>query len=246
LVRAGQDRVSGRGWVGERSAPITSVPTRVAAAPMSAIADTSPPTRRGGVAWRAPCWPIAGEARRQGFRAMQFNFVVATNDRAIDTWQRAGFRDVGRLPGAFRHPAHGFVDALVMWRDLPMTRLSLRAGLSCWPRCGAARCSPTRFCRWAAGDRTLDIAPSGIADMDISESGGITDVFLRLMPGPASAFAELHRRRDRQNACPARLRHDPDGGRRPRAGRHGHDLPSRDDDGPGRGDAGALAWAGHM
>jgi ribosomal protein S18 acetylase RimI-like enzyme len=52
------------------------------------------------------------------FHAMQFNFVVATNTRAIDTWARAGFRTVGRLPGAFRHPKEGFVDALVMWKDL--------------------------------------------------------------------------------------------------------------------------------
>jgi hypothetical protein len=51
------------------------------------------------VAWRAPCWPIRWtEARRQGYRAMQFNFVVATNDRAVDTWQRAGFRTWGGFP----------------------------------------------------------------------------------------------------------------------------------------------------
>ena len=60
-------------------------------------------------------------ARAMGFRAMQFNFVVATNTRAIDIWDRAGFRTVGRLPGAFRHPKHGFVDALVMWKDLAET-----------------------------------------------------------------------------------------------------------------------------
>lgn len=57
-------------------------------------------------------------ARAMGFRAMQFNFVVETNTRAIDTWERAGFGTVGRLPGAFRHPKAGFVDALVMWKDL--------------------------------------------------------------------------------------------------------------------------------
>ena len=57
-------------------------------------------------------------ARARGYRAMQYNFVVATNLRAIDTWERAGFRTVGRLPGAFRHPCDGFVDALVMFRDL--------------------------------------------------------------------------------------------------------------------------------
>ena len=58
------------------------------------------------------------EARRQGFAAMQYNFVVSTNTRAIDTWQRAGFDIVGRLPGAFRHPEQGPVDALVMFRTL--------------------------------------------------------------------------------------------------------------------------------
>lgn len=57
-------------------------------------------------------------ARDEGFRAMQFNFVVATNTRALALWASAGFREVGRLPGAFCHPAAGFVDALVLWRDL--------------------------------------------------------------------------------------------------------------------------------
>ena len=49
---------------------------------------------------------------------MQYNCVVATNTRAIDTWERAGFATVGRLPGAFRHPTKGYVDALVMFKDL--------------------------------------------------------------------------------------------------------------------------------
>lgn len=57
-------------------------------------------------------------ARALGFRAMQYNFVVATNIRAIATWERAGFAVVGRLPGAFLHPEQGYVDALVMYRDL--------------------------------------------------------------------------------------------------------------------------------
>ncbi|SLN20490.1 Acetyltransferase (GNAT) family protein [Roseivivax jejudonensis] len=57
-------------------------------------------------------------ARDAGYRAMQFNFVVATNTRAVVTWERAGFEIVGRLPGAFRHPNEGFVDALVMYRTL--------------------------------------------------------------------------------------------------------------------------------
>lgn len=59
-----------------------------------------------------------GHARRRGFRAMQFNFVVSSNERAVRLWQSLDFQVVGRLPGAFRHPTLGFVDALVMYRDL--------------------------------------------------------------------------------------------------------------------------------
>jgi ribosomal protein S18 acetylase RimI-like enzyme len=57
-------------------------------------------------------------ARTRGFRAMQFNFVVSTNERAIRLWQSLDFAIVGRLPRAFRHPTRGAVDALVMFRDL--------------------------------------------------------------------------------------------------------------------------------
>jgi len=57
-------------------------------------------------------------ARERGFRAMQFNFVVSTNVRAIRLWESLGFAIVGRLPGAFRHPDHGYVDALVMYQSL--------------------------------------------------------------------------------------------------------------------------------
>jgi len=57
-------------------------------------------------------------ARAGGFRAVQFNFVVATNERAVRLWQSLGFGIVGRLPGALRHPTQGDVDALVMYRHL--------------------------------------------------------------------------------------------------------------------------------
>jgi ribosomal protein S18 acetylase RimI-like enzyme len=57
-------------------------------------------------------------ARERGFRAMQFNFVVSTNQRAQRTWEAHGFEVVGRLPAAFRHPRLGYVDALVMFRTL--------------------------------------------------------------------------------------------------------------------------------
>jgi ribosomal protein S18 acetylase RimI-like enzyme len=58
------------------------------------------------------------EARRRGFLAMQFNFVVASNESAVHLWQSLGFVTVGRLPGAFQHPHLGLVDALVMFRKL--------------------------------------------------------------------------------------------------------------------------------
>ena len=57
-------------------------------------------------------------ARSAGFRAMQFNFVVSTNEAAVHLWRKHGFEVLARLPGAFAHPALGFVDALVMWREL--------------------------------------------------------------------------------------------------------------------------------
>jgi GNAT superfamily N-acetyltransferase len=57
-------------------------------------------------------------AKDLGFRAMQFNFVVSTNERAVNTWLANGFAIVGRLPQAFEHPRLGFVDALVMYRLL--------------------------------------------------------------------------------------------------------------------------------
>ena len=56
------------------------------------------------------------EARRLGFRAMQFNFVVATNKSAVKLWQDLGMKIVGTLPGAFRHPTRGYVDVYVMYQ----------------------------------------------------------------------------------------------------------------------------------
>ena len=70
-----------------------------------------------GVA-RRMCEHSLAHARSRGYRAMQFNFVVSTNDRAVRLWQTLGFEIVGRLPLAFRHPSAGYVDALVMYRQL--------------------------------------------------------------------------------------------------------------------------------
>jgi L-amino acid N-acyltransferase YncA len=58
------------------------------------------------------------QARALGYRAMQFNFVVSTNESAVRLWKRLGFQIVGTLPGAFRHLTKGYVDAYVMFRSL--------------------------------------------------------------------------------------------------------------------------------
>ena len=78
---------------------------------------TAPRATGRGVA-RAMCQHSLERARERGFRAMQFNFVVSSNERAVRLWQSLGFEIVGRLPGAFAHPKLGFVDALVMFRKL--------------------------------------------------------------------------------------------------------------------------------
>jgi L-amino acid N-acyltransferase YncA len=70
-----------------------------------------------GVA-RAMCAHSLDHAKARGFRAMQFNFVVSTNVRAVRLWESFGFAIAGRLPGAFLHPSAGYVDALVMYRNL--------------------------------------------------------------------------------------------------------------------------------
>jgi L-amino acid N-acyltransferase YncA len=64
------------------------------------------------------CQHSQTEAMRLGFRSMQFNLVVSTNEGAVRLWQKLGFGIVGTLPGVFRHPQLGFVDAYVMFKDL--------------------------------------------------------------------------------------------------------------------------------
>ena len=66
----------------------------------------------------AMCEHSLDAARRAGFTAMQFNFVVATNTTAVKLWQRHGFEIVGTVPGAFRHATLGLTDIHVMHRAL--------------------------------------------------------------------------------------------------------------------------------
>ena len=76
------------------------------------------PSATGRGVGRAMCAHSLDRARERGFCAMQFNFVVSTNDRAVRLWQSFGFEIVGRLPKAFFHPTLGYVDAYVMYRTL--------------------------------------------------------------------------------------------------------------------------------
>jgi len=64
------------------------------------------------------CEHSQSQALAMGFRAMQFNFVVSTNMRAIRLWERLRFSVVGRLRGAFNHKELVYVDALVMFKQL--------------------------------------------------------------------------------------------------------------------------------
>ena len=75
-------------------------------------------TARGRGVGRAMCEHSIPEARRLGFRAMQYNLVVSTNVYAIKLWQDMGFEIVGTLPNAFQHPEKGLVDAHVMYQWL--------------------------------------------------------------------------------------------------------------------------------
>ncbi|CAF0703803.1 GNAT family N-acetyltransferase [Candidatus Methylacidithermus pantelleriae] len=76
-----------------------------------------PAYRRQGIG-RAMALHALGEARRMGYEAMQFNFVVSTNTPAVRLWKSLGFRVVGVIPNAFRHKEKGLVDVWIMYRSL--------------------------------------------------------------------------------------------------------------------------------
>ena len=73
--------------------------------------------RGKGVASRM-CEHSQREAASRGYRAMQYNLVVSTNEAAVRLWKRMGFGVIGTVPGAFRHPRFGFVDAHIMYKKL--------------------------------------------------------------------------------------------------------------------------------
>jgi ribosomal protein S18 acetylase RimI-like enzyme len=58
------------------------------------------------------------EARRLGFTAMQFNFVVKSNTVAVKLWESLGFEVIGEIPDAFDHIENGLTNAYIMYRKL--------------------------------------------------------------------------------------------------------------------------------
>jgi L-amino acid N-acyltransferase YncA len=74
---------------------------------------------RGKGVGRALCEDMIDWARRTGFRSIQFNAVVETNEPAVHLWQALGFRIAGTVPEAFDHPTLGYVGLHVMYRPLP-------------------------------------------------------------------------------------------------------------------------------
>jgi len=77
----------------------------------------SPDAHGKGIGRQIADWSL-DEARRLGFTAMQFNFVVKSNVHAVKLWQNIGFEIIGEIPDAFDHDKNGLTDALIMYRKL--------------------------------------------------------------------------------------------------------------------------------
>lgn len=58
------------------------------------------------------------EAKRLGYKAMQFNIVIKSNERAVKLWQNLGFKIIGEIPEAFNHKQIGLTNAYIMYRKL--------------------------------------------------------------------------------------------------------------------------------
>lgn len=58
------------------------------------------------------------EAKKLGFHAMQFNFVVKNNEKAVNLWKSLGFEIIGEIPDAYRHKENGLTNAYIMYRKL--------------------------------------------------------------------------------------------------------------------------------
>ncbi len=67
---------------------------------------------------RSMCEFSLTEAKRLGYKAMQFNVVVKTNEKAVHLWKSLGFQIIGEIPEAFQHSELGFVNAFIMYKKL--------------------------------------------------------------------------------------------------------------------------------
>ena len=75
-------------------------------------------SERGKGIARKLCAHSLAFAKESGYRGMQYNLVISTNDAAVHLWKKMGFDIVGTLPGVFTHPGRGDVDAYVMFQAL--------------------------------------------------------------------------------------------------------------------------------
>lgn len=58
------------------------------------------------------------EAKRLGFEAIQFNYVVKSNERAVRLWKSLGFEVIGEIPDGFRHKKNGLTNVFIMYRKV--------------------------------------------------------------------------------------------------------------------------------
>jgi ribosomal protein S18 acetylase RimI-like enzyme len=70
-----------------------------------------------GIGKQMALWSL-DEAKRLGFTAMQFNFVVKSNTVAVKLWQSVGFEIIGEIPDGFNHSTNGPTNAYIMYRKL--------------------------------------------------------------------------------------------------------------------------------
>ncbi len=76
------------------------------------------PKRTGRGVGRALGEYVIAWSRTSGFRAIQFNAVVETNEPAVALWKSLGFEVLATVPEAFEHPRRGYVGLLIMHRFL--------------------------------------------------------------------------------------------------------------------------------
>lgn len=78
---------------------------------------TDPGSEGQGIGYKMGEFSIE-EARRLGYKSMQYNIVLKSNERAVRLWQKLGFAIVGEVPDVFDHPTKGLINSYVMWQRL--------------------------------------------------------------------------------------------------------------------------------